>query len=83
VLCDFFVAVAQETIAGYFSFLGSSKNGKRCESVKEHQNFSYKFLGYLRQRPFINLGINIRCVEHRILRQTVKTAPHRMKLSQN
>ncbi len=58
------------------------KNGKIYESSIEHQNVSYKFSGYLHQRPFISVGINIRCVEHRILCKTGKTAPHRMKLSQ-
>jgi hypothetical protein len=33
------------------------------------------------QRPFIKVGIDIRCVERRILRQTGDAAPHRMKLS--
>ncbi len=42
------------------------KNGKRCESSKEHQNVSFKFSGYLRQRPFIKVGINISCVECKI-----------------
>ncbi len=53
------------------------RSGKRCESSNEHQNVSYKFLGYSRQRPFIKVGINIRCVEHRILRKTGDTGPHR------
>ncbi len=45
------------------------KNGKRCESSKEHQNISFKFLGYLRQRPFIKVGIDISCVKRGILRK--------------
>ncbi len=54
---------------------------QRCESSKEHQNVSYKFLGYLRQQPFIYVGINIFYVECRILHLLGDSVPHRMKTS--
>jgi hypothetical protein len=57
------------------------KNGKRCESSEEHQNVSYKFSGYSRQRPFIYVGINIYYVECRILQLLGHSVPHRRKTS--